>query len=163
MVLESARQRHRAMMLWNLINTFLALVALGIAIWGATANVRQYRVAKRQDEDARRQKKEDEEWSLKWSQAAKSLVNIGRRYTTGGKTYGQGFVFDLVFPDPPLRNRIEALLIERGPNGDISMRSLANEQLRLPHVRKTITDVLDEVEKVRRGSPELGRAMGFLE
>jgi len=31
-VLESARQRHRAMMLWNLINTFLALVALGIAI-----------------------------------------------------------------------------------------------------------------------------------
>ena len=35
MMLESAAGRHLVMLLWNLINTILGLVALGIAIWGA--------------------------------------------------------------------------------------------------------------------------------
>ena len=150
------------MLLWNLINTILGLVALGIAIWGATANVRQYRLAKRQDDDAKKQKREDEEWSLKFGLATKYLVNIGRRYTAGGKTYGQGFGYDLVFPDVALRQRIDSLLIERNSNRDIRGRSLPNQQLRLPHLRKTITDVLDAVEKVRTESPELAAAMDIL-
>jgi len=150
------------MMLWNLINTLLGLVALAIAIWGVTANVRQYNLAKRQDEEAKKQKEEDEEWSLRFGRAAKNLTNIGRRYMLGGKTYGQGFGFDLVFPDAELRQRIESLLIFRNSNRDITSRSLPNEQLRLTHVRKAITDVLDAIEKVKRDSPDLAGAMGIL-
>jgi hypothetical protein len=151
------------MMLWNLINTALALVALGIAIWGVTANVRQYHLAKRQDEDAKKQKMEDEEWSQRFGRVAKNLTNIGRRYTQGGKTYGQGFGFDLVFTDVELRQRIEALLIERNSNRDIKARSLPNEQLRLSHVRQTIADALDAIEKVKKETPELAGAMGILQ
>jgi hypothetical protein len=150
------------MMLWNLINTLLGLVALAIAIWGVTANVRQYNLAKRQDEEAKKQKEEDDEWSLRFGRAAKNLTNIGRRYMSGGKTYGQGSGFDLVFPNAELRQRIESLLIFRNSNRDITARSLPNEQLRLTHVRKTITDVLDAIEKVKRESPDLAGAMGIL-
>ena len=35
--------------------------------------------------------------------------------------------------------------------------------LRLPHVRKTIAEVLDAIEKVKKESPDLAGAMGILQ
>jgi hypothetical protein len=61
-----------------------------------------------------------------------------------------------------LRKRIEALLIERDSNRDIKARSLPNEQLRLSHVRKTIIDALDAIEKVKKETPELAEAVDIL-
>jgi hypothetical protein len=60
------------------------------------------------------------------------------------------------------RQRIEAHLIQRNSNRDMQVRSLPNEQLRLPHVRKTITDVLDALEKIKHEHPGLAAAMGIL-
>jgi hypothetical protein len=157
------RQYHHAMLLWNLINTLLGLIALAIAVWGVTANVRQYNLAKKQDEEAKKLAKEDETWSLEFERVAKNLAKIGNRFTSGGKTYGQGVGYDLVFPDMELRQRIEAHLIQRNSNRDMQVRSLPNEQLRLPHVRKTITDVLDALERIKKEHPDLAAAMGILE
>jgi hypothetical protein len=77
------------------------------------------------------------------------------RNSTNASHTAQAIGFDLVFPDVELRQRIEALLIERNSNKDIKARYLPNEQLRLPHDRKTITDVLDGIENVKREFPDL--------
>lgn len=148
------------MLLWNLINSVLGLVALGIAIWGVAANLRQYKLAKRQDEEAKEQKKEDEEWSAKFGLAASSLITIGKKYIA--TTQPQGYGYHIVFHDLELRQRIEAYLINLSSNLDMQVRSVPPEQLRLNDVRKTITDVLDAVEKVKKKHPDVATKLSIL-
>src|SRR5271170_1624159 len=116
------------MLLWNIINTLLGLVALGFGIWGVTANVGQYRLSKRQDEDARRQAKEDEEWSAKFALAARNLIAIGNRIIS---VPYHGMAYAIAFPDSEQRHRIEAHLINQDfSNMAIQVRSLSSDQLR---------------------------------
>ena len=96
------------MFLWNIINTLLALVALVFGIWGVTANVGQYRLSRRQDEDAKKQSKIDEEWLAKFGLAARNLASIGNKSIA--MPY-QGFGYHIVFPNVELRQRIEAYLV----------------------------------------------------
>ena len=122
------------MLLWNIINTLLALVALGFGVWGVTANVKQYRLSKRQDEDAKKQAKEDEEWAAKFGLAARSLTAIGNKVISVPQ---YGVAYQIVFPDAGLQHRIEAHLINQDfSNMAIQVRSLSPEQLRLADVRK---------------------------
>lgn len=67
-----------------------------------------------------------------------------------------GFV--TLVPDKEMRDRIEVHLIRPKPNYSttkLEARTLGPEQLRGPIVRRTIQDVLDCVDTLRREKPEI--------
>jgi hypothetical protein len=147
-------------MLWNIINTILASIGIGLAIWGITYGRRQFELSKRQDDDAKKQSKEDEEWAAKFGRAATSLISIGNK-TISLPTYN-GMGYHIVFPDVELRHRIEAHLINQDfSNMAIQVRSLTSDQLRPLDVRKTIADVLDAVEKLKRENPKAAKVLNL--
>jgi hypothetical protein len=136
-------------MLWNLINTILALVAIYIGLYSK----KQFDLSKRQDDDAKALAKDDAVWAAKFSDAAKVLVTTSRK-TISVPQYG--LAFHQLFPKHELRVRIEAMLINLNQSDMmVQIRPLTADQLRSQEVRKTITDVLDAVENARRDSPQL--------
>lgn len=140
-------------MIWNLINTFIALLALGIAIWGVGYGRKQFRLSQRQDEDAKKQTKVDEEWSQKFSLVARVLTSTSSKMIAVPQ---QGYAYYLLFPNIELRQRIEALLINLNQtNMAIHVRSLTFDQLRHQDIRRTIADVLSAVEKARQDNPKM--------
>ena len=146
-------------MWWNLINTFIGSLALGIAIWGALYGRRQFKLSKRQDEDAKTRAKEDELWSAKFGLAATSLACIGNK-TISVPQYG--YAYHIVFPKVELRTRIEAHLIHLNPRDmAIQVRSLSPDQLRHQDVRRTITDALAAVEKLKQESPQAAKVLNI--
>jgi hypothetical protein len=147
-------------MLWNLINTVIASIGIGLAIWGITYRRRQFELLKQQDANTKKQATEDEEWAAKFGLAAKNLIKMSRNYVNIGAS--QGFAYHFFFPDPEFRNRIESFLIQREQTMDIQIRTLSPDQLRLPHVRSAITDVLRAVEKMKRDSPFLAEKLGIV-
>jgi hypothetical protein len=121
-------------------------VGIGLAIWGISYGRRQFELSKQQDEAAKKQAKEDAEWWEQFGKATKSITTIGKNYLS----MPQGFGFDIVFADNDLRQRIGAYFINLSPNRDMQVRSLAPEQLRLPDVRRTISNVNSAVESAKK-------------
>jgi len=143
--------------LWNLINTFIGSLALSIAIWGLLYVRRQFELSKRQDENAKKRASDDEEWSVKFGLAARTLASIGNKLISVPQ-YGYGY--NLVFPSVELRQRIEAHLINLNPtNMSIQVRSLSSDQLRHQDVRRTIADVLAAIEKAKHDIPQAVRVL----
>jgi hypothetical protein len=139
-------------MLWNLLNTILAVSAIAIAIWGTLYNKKQFRLSERQDQEAKTQALEDAYWAEKFGRAATVLVSVsGKMISTPQYGYGYHLLFK-----PELRQRIEALLVELDPsNIKIQVRSLSSDHLRRQDVREAITDLLTAVELARCESPEM--------
>jgi len=103
----------------------------------------------------------DDEWAEKSTQAIQHLGNIIPRFFTGvpgpppvGRSGGDGY--HLVFPELPLRQRIEAHLIHLdSSHNKMQPRPLNVDSLRLRPVRQTIQEVLDRVEHVKATDAEL--------
>jgi hypothetical protein len=142
---------------WNLINTVMASIGIGLAIWGITYRRRQFELLKQQDANAKKQATEDE---AKFGLAAKNLIKMSRNYVNIGAS--PGFAYHFLSPDPEFRNRIESFLIQCEQTMDIQIRTLSPDQLRLPHVRSAITDVLRAVEKMKIDSPFLAEKLGIV-
>ena len=144
----------------NILNTVLASIGIGLAIWGISYGRKQFHLSKRQDEDAKRQAMNDEEWAAKFGLAAKNLTAIGNKIVS---TPQYGSAYCIAFPDVGLRQRIEAHLINQDySNMAIQVRSLTTDQLRHHDVRDTITDVLAAIEKLKQESPQTLRVLGIL-
>ncbi len=47
---EGKGDKENLVMLWNIINTFLAAVGIGLAIWGISYGRQQFELSKQQDE-----------------------------------------------------------------------------------------------------------------
>ena len=109
-------------MLWNLINTVMASIGIGLAIWGITYRRRQFELLKQQDANAKKQATEDEGWAAKFGLAAKNLIKMSRTTSIGAT---QGFAYHFLFPDPEFRNRIESFLIQRANDGHTNPHAVA--------------------------------------
>jgi hypothetical protein len=146
-------------MWWNIINTFLASIGIGLAIWGISYGRKQFHLSKRQDEDQKAQAKDDEEWAAKFALAARNLTAIGNKIISVPQ---YGVAYQVAFPDVELRHRIEAHLINQDfSNMNIQVRSLSSDQLRPPDVRRTISDVLAAVDHLKKENPQAARVLGI--
>jgi hypothetical protein len=143
-------------MVWNLLNTVIASVALVIGLTAAYYGRKQ--VVLITQERSRRQREEQElaAWSNRADKAIAHLLSIIPRWLTGGPGVASRPLYPMIFPDKTLRRSIETYLVlnDMGRNM-VQARTLTPELLRLPAVQETITRVEDRLATVRIESPEL--------
>lgn len=140
---------------WNLLNTFLALLALGVGIAAVYFSRRQVKLQEEQAAKEKRTEDETREWAAKCQEAIQLIMTVAPIWLNSG---GAGFY--RAFSDPELRQRIEAYLVDINPSNPMIVRAKAvtPDQLQLPGVRQTIRDVLDTIKKIRQ-DPVLAKTL----
>jgi hypothetical protein len=112
----------------------------------------------RQDRDAKRQKEEDVYWSERFNKAVALLITVGHRNTTNSAT----MIFNLLNFNIDQKTRIDQYLIRMNWATNIwNPLPLALDQLRLPAVRQTITDVLNAFEDFKKREPDHAKLAGL--
>jgi hypothetical protein len=100
----------------------------------------------------------DDEWAKKFTDAIFALSNALPRTLSDGPA---GFA--ALVPDKETRTRIETYLIEPERSSysgaTVKARTLSPEHLRSSAVQRTIQDVLDCVEKLKRENPDIARRL----
>ena len=103
-------------------------------------------------------KREDDDWANKFTQAISALSNVLPRTLREGPSG-----FSALVPDGEMRVRIETYLIEPERSSysgaTVKARTLSPEQLRMAIVRRTIQDVLDCADRLRRENPDIARRL----
>jgi hypothetical protein len=102
-------------------------------------------------------RREDAEWNKRFTDAMSVLNNALPRILMEGPA---GFL--VLVPDKEMRDRIEFYLIEPETSYSgkkVKVRTLSPEQLRSPAIRRTIQDVLDCVEKLKREKPDIAQRL----
>jgi len=141
---------------WNLANSVLAGLALIAAAVAIYYSQQQVKLQKAQAEKEKRRESETVEWAAKCEKAIQLVTTVSPTWQHGGGG------FNIAFPDPGLRQRIGAYLVEIDPAylRVIHQKAVTPDQLQLPGVRQTIQDVLDAIEKVSR-NPDHARMLGL--
>jgi hypothetical protein len=134
----------------------LALSALAILIsLGALFYAwRQTHLMQQQEEERQRENQAVKEWTEKFYRAAALAAKIRSMWLSFVPGGAPTNVYGHVFRDPELQGRIAFHLISiDSSHSTAQVRPVTPEQLSVPAMRKTITDVLDRVEQFKRDNP----------
>ena len=145
----------------------IAAISLVISILAIVISLGAFYYTKRQveileDQESRRQREEEslKAWAQKFDEAVRAALKIGppiiQRADTQIKAYG------VVCPHHELRSRIETYLVNHDRGDNFSARQTSSDLLRMPIVQRTITELLECVERFKAEDPGNAKKLGLL-
>lgn len=148
----------------------LAAISLGISILAILISLGAFYYTKRQvqimeGQESRREREEEDlkTWALKFDEAVRVALKIGPAWIHTTQYGAATNALGVVCPDPGLRQRIETYLVNHDRGDNFSPRQTSSDLLRMPIVQRTITELLECVERFTVEDPANAKTLGLLE
>jgi hypothetical protein len=144
----------------SILPILISLIAIWLA-WDAKRYARvQVDLMREQEQKRDQERATDDEWAVKCDAAVTAIQKIMPHWMQASS--GLTNAYGLAFANQALRARIERYLtVERIGPGPVRARQIGVDQLRLPVVRETITQVLDGLAKFKQNYPDESRKLGL--
>jgi hypothetical protein len=140
------------------VSLVLSVLAIAISLSAAYYSKRQTEIMEGQESRREREEESLRAWAQKFDEAVSYVLKIGPSWIH--RPTGQTNAYGVVCPKPELRQRIETYLVNR--QGDhFSARQTSSDILRMPIAQRTITQVLECVERFKGEDPGNANKLGL--